>query len=160
MINFCYFWGKSTPSQRQCLITLICKDRDFYLFLRFWRPISLMNMDYKIVSKSLSLRLKKALPVVVGQDQTCSVPGRSISDNVHLFRNVFDFEEQNEIRCAFLNLDQAKAFDMVATNDLLRVLSSFGFGPMFISWIKLSFTNISSSVIVDGHIGLEFPVKR
>ena len=97
---------------------------------------------------------------VVGQDQTCSVPGRSISDNVHLFRNVFYFVEQKEIRCAFLNLDQAKAFARVATKYLLRVLSSFGFGPMFIFWIKLSYTNISSSVIVNGHIGLEFPVNR
>ena len=30
MIIFCYFWGELTPSQRQCLITLICKDRDFH----------------------------------------------------------------------------------------------------------------------------------
>ena len=160
MINFCYFFGKLTPSQRQCLITLLCKDRDFHYLLKFWRPISLLNVDYKIVSKSLSLRLRKALPFIVKQDQTCSVPGRSISDNVHLFRNIFDFVEQKELRCAFLNLDQAKAFDRVSTNYLLRVLSSFGFGPMFISWIKLLYTDISSCVIVNGHIGLEFPVRR
>ena len=66
MINFCYFWGELAPSQRQCLITLICKDRDFHFFLKFWHPISLLNVDYKIVSKSLSLRLKEALPFVVG----------------------------------------------------------------------------------------------
>ena len=86
--------GELTPSQRQYLITLICKYRDFHFFLRFWCPISLLNVDNKIVSKSLSLRLKKALPFVVGPDQTCVVAGRSNSDNVHLFRNVFDFVEQ------------------------------------------------------------------
>ena len=118
--------GGLTPSQRQCLITLICKDRYFHFFLRFWRPISLLNVDYKIVSISLFLRLRKALSFVVGQDQTCSVPGRSISDNVHLLRNAFDFVEQEAIRCAFSNLDQAKAFDRVATNYWSRVLSSFG----------------------------------
>ena len=112
------------------------------------------------MSKTLSLHLRKALPFVVGQDQTCSVPGRSISDNVHLFRNVFDFVKQKEIRCAFINLDLVKPFIRVSTNHLLRVLSSFGFGPMFISLIKLLYTNITSSVIVSGHIGLEFPVKR
>ena len=53
-----------------------------------------------------------------------------------------------------------QSFDRESTNYLLRVLSSFGFGPMFISCIKLLYTNISSSEIVDGHIGLEFPVKR
>ena len=105
MINFCYFGGELTPSQRQCVITLKCKDRDFHFFLKFWHPISLLNVDYKIVTKSLSLHLKKALPFVVGPDQTCAEADRSISDNVHLFRNVFDFVEQKEMRCAFINLD-------------------------------------------------------
>ena len=111
------------------------------------------------MSKSLSLRLQKPLPFILKKDQTCSVPGRSISDNVHLFKNIFDFVEQKELRCEFLNLDQANAFDRVSTNYLLRVLSSFGFGPMFISGIKLLYTDISSCVIVNGHIGLEFPAK-
>ena len=91
---------------------------------------------------------------VVEPDQTCAVAGRPISDNVHLFRNIFDFVEQKEMRCVFINLDQAKAFDRVSTNYLLRILASFGFGP------KLLYTNIYSSVMVNGHIGLELPVKR
>ena len=158
MINFCYFLGKLMPSQRQCLITLLCWDRDFHYLLKFWRPICLLNVDYKIVSKSL-FASHEGSAIHSETRPACSVPGRSISDNVHLFRKIFDFVEQKGLRCVFLNLDQTKAFDRASTNYLLRVLSSFGLGPMFISWMKLLYTDISSCVIVNGHIGLEFPVR-
>ena len=160
MINLCYLWESLTPSQRLSLITLLCKNREFHCLLNYWRPISLLNVDYKIVSKSLSLRLKRVLPFIIHTDQTCSVIGRSISDNVHLLRNVFDFVEQKNIRCAFINLDQAKAFDRVSTKYLLQVLQAYGFGPSFIKWIKLLYTDISSAVIVNGHIGDSFLVCR
>ena len=90
MINLCYLWDKLTSSQRLSLITLLCKNREFHYLLNYWRPISLLNVDYKIVSKTLSLRLRKVLPYIIHGDQTCSVIGRSITDNVHLFRNIFD----------------------------------------------------------------------
>ena len=160
MINLCYLWDKLTPSQRLSLITLLCKNREFHYLLNYWRPISLLNVDYKIVSKALSLRLRKVLPYIIHGDQTCSVIGRSITDNVHLLRNIFDFVEQKGIRCAFVNLDQAKAFDRVSTEYLLEVLQAFGFGPSFLKWIKILYEDISSAIIVNGHIGVSFPVCR
>ena len=114
----------------------------------------------KIVSKSLSLRLRGVLPSIIHEDQTCSVVGRSIADNVHLLRNVFDFVEQKNLKCAFMNLDQAKAFDRVSIQYLLEVLKAYGFGPSFIKWIKLLYTNISSAVIVNRHIRESFLVCR
>ena len=160
MINVCNYLGRLSPSQRLSLITLLCKNREFHFFLNYWRPISLLNVDYKILSKSLSLRLKKAMPSIVHMDQTCSVIGRFIADNVHLLRNIFDFTEQKQIKCAFVNLDQAKAFDRVSIPYLLSVLQAFGFGPSFLRWIGLLYTDIHSSVIVNGHISPEFPVDR
>ena len=122
MINLCFLMGLLTPSQRKGLITLLCKDYKFHYLLTNWRPISLLCVDYKIVTKCLSLRLKKVLPFIVHPDQTCSIEGRSIADNVHLLRNCFDFVEQKNLKCAFLNLDQAKAFDRVSITYLLQTL--------------------------------------
>ena len=160
MINLCNYLDRLSPSQRLSLITLLCKNREFHYYLNYWRPISLLNVDYKIVSKSLSIRLKKVMPSIVHMDQTCSVIGRSITDNVHLLRNIFDFTEQKDIRCAFINLDQAKAFDRVSIPYLLSVLQAYGFGPSFIRWIGLLYTDIQSAVIVNGHISPVFPVER
>ena len=160
MINLCYLQGRLTESQRLSLITLLCKDRSFHFLLNYWRPISLMNVDAKIIGKVISLRLRRCMPSIVHIDQSCSVMGRSISDNVHLLRNIFDYVEQKNIACIFLNLDQAKAFDRVSHTYLIRVLEAFGFGPSFIRWITVLYTDISSSVIVNGHISAELSIQR
>ena len=46
--------------------------------LKNWRPISLLNVDYQICSKAISVRLSKVLQFIVDPDQTCSVPGQRI----------------------------------------------------------------------------------
>ena len=73
---------------------------------------------------------------------------------------MFDFVEQKQLKCAYINLDQAKAFDRVSHFYLFKVLQHFGFGPSFILWVQLLYNNISSSVLVNGHVGMDFPVNR
>ena len=95
-----------------------------------------------------------------GVDQTCSIPERSIFDNVHLLRDIFDYVEQKDLQCAILSLDKVKAFDRVSHHYMFRVLSKFGFGPDFIEWVQLLYTDIKSSVLVNGFITLEIDVQR
>ena len=114
MINNCFDTGILPPSQRHGLITLACKDADNAQLLTNWRPISLLNVDYKILAKVLSKRLISALPDCVHQDQTCAIPGRSIQDNLNLFRDVVDFANEHDVEAAIVSYDQAKAFDRVS----------------------------------------------
>ena len=160
MINLCFLEGQLTESQRLSLITLLCKDRKLHYLLSQWRPISLINIDAKIVSKSLSNRLKKVLPYIISEDQTCSVEGRSISDNIHLLRNVFDYVESKDIGLICLGLDQLKAYDRVEYKWLMKVLEHFGFGPEFLKWITVLYNNIKTSVIINGHISENFVYSR
>ena len=81
--------------------------------LKNWRPISLLNVDYKICSKALSLRLAKVLQFIVSSDQTCSVPGRKISSNLHVLRDILDYIDRTNEPGILLSLDQEKAFDRV-----------------------------------------------
>ena len=92
-------------------------------------------MDYKICSKALSLRLCKVLRSIVDPDQTCSVPGRSISSNLDLLRDTLDFIERTGETGILVSLDQEKAFDRVNRSFLMNLLEHFGFGPSFCSWI-------------------------
>ena len=160
MINLCFMNGQLSESQRLLLITLLCKDRvEHYLPIN-WRPISLINVDAKIVSKSISNRLKKVLPYIINIDQTCSIEGRSISDNIHLLRNVFDYVENKNMRCLWLNFDQFKAYDRIEHRWLMLVLETFGFGPDFLQWVKVLYTNLRASIIVNGHVTSEFEYQR
>ena len=160
MINDCYLLGELTESQRVGIITLLCKKWDMAHLLGYWRPISLLNVDYKIVSKTLSLRLRGVLGSIIHSDQTCAVMGRSILNSVHTLRNVYDYCDQKDLKYAFVNIDQSKAFDRVSHEFLFKVLQAFGFGPSFINWIRLLYNNISSVVLANGFTSNSFPVER
>jgi len=81
--------------------------------LKNWRPISLLNVDYKICSKAISVRLSKVLEFIVDPDQTCSVPGRKISSNLHTLRDILDYIDRTGETGILVSLDQEKAFDRV-----------------------------------------------
>ena len=160
LLNRCWKEEKLPFSQRQGLVTLICKDKSNPDKLKNWRPISLLNVDYKILSKVLTMRLRSILSDIVNTDQTCSIPGRTIQDNVHLIRNLIEYTNGKNMTAAIISLDQSKAFDRVSHVYLFNVLEAFGFGPQFISLVKLLYTDIYSKILVNGFITDSFQVKR
>ena len=160
IINLAYETGELSNTQKLSYITLICKDESRADEMKCYRPISLLNIDYKIISKVITIRLGKILPKIIDIDQTCSVKGRSIFDNIHLLRNVIDYINQKNLAAAFVCLDQEKAFDRVSRSYMFDTLTAFGFSENFIRWIRLLYNDISSSVIINNHISDSFPVNR
>ena len=80
--------GHLSISQRQAIIKLIeKKDRD-KRFIKNWRPISLLNVDLKIISKALSEKLKKVLPDLISSQQTTYVKNRHIGESRRLISDV------------------------------------------------------------------------
>jgi len=71
-VSFCE--GSLSDSQHRGILRLLYKKND-PLSLKNWRPISLLNLDYKIATKALSNRLRKVLPQILSEDQPCGVPG-------------------------------------------------------------------------------------
>lgn len=152
--------GEMSESQKLSYITLLCKDPSNASNMKYWRPISLLNLDYKLISKVLTNRLGSVIATIVHPDQTCSVKSRSILDNVHLLRNIIDYVDQKNLECIFLNLDQEKAFDRVSHDFLFKTLRKFGFKENFIRWIKILYTDVSASVLVNNFISERFPILR
>ena len=75
-LNHSFSVGELSTSQRQVVITLIEKKGRDRRLVKNWRPISLMNVDTKIASKVLALRMKKVIPNLINYDQTAYVKGR------------------------------------------------------------------------------------
>nr|XP_006133796.3 signal peptide peptidase-like 3 [Pelodiscus sinensis] len=86
-------WAKSLKSGvlplscRQAVLALLLKKGDLR-DLRNWCPISLLSTDYKIVAKAIPLRLKSVLADVVHPDETYTIPGRTIFNNLFLIRDL------------------------------------------------------------------------
>ncbi|CAM2108446.1 unnamed protein product [Caretta caretta] len=100
-----------------------------------------MHTDYKVVAKAISLRLGSVLADVIHPDQTYTVPGRTIFDNLYLVRDLLELGCRDGLSFALLSLDQEKAFDRVDHGYLLSTLRAFGFGHQFVGFIQVLYAS-------------------
>ena len=151
VLNERFHTGILTDSQREGLLRLLFKKDDRRL-VKNWRPISLLNTDYKLASKVITERLKRVMQSIVHRDQTCGVVGRSIFSNLQLIRDMLDMIDKTNETGILVTLDQEKAFDRVDHDFLMRVLHKFGFGPSFRGWVSLFYKNVFSRIICNGSL--------
>lgn len=147
------------PEFLRALLTLIKKKGASEGQMKDFRPLSLMNIDYKILSKVLSTRLRKVLGSIVHRDQSCGIPGRNIQDNVLVIRALIEHQRMIRDPVGIILWDQEKAFDRVNHQYLLATLKNFGFGPEFMKWVKLLYTNGSFRVKVNDGISMPIPFE-
>ena len=79
--------------------------------IKNWRPITLLNCDYKIATKAIASRIKTRLPNLISDNQTGFVKGRFIGENIRLIDSVMKFTASRNIPGILLFLDFEKAFD-------------------------------------------------
>ena len=101
-------------------------------FIENWNPISLLNVDTKIISKSLASRFLTVLPTIISSDQTAYVKGRYIGESIRLISDVLDTSKALNVSGYMLTVDLQKAFDSIDHIFLLACLEKFGFGRNFI----------------------------
>ena len=159
VLNSSFDSGCLSLSQRRGVISLSFKKGD-RLDPRNWRPITLLNVDYKLASRAIAGRLLKVIHLLVAEDQTCGVPGRYIGENVALLRDVVAFASSSGAPVAILSLDQEKAFDRVDWGFMRSTLVAMGFGPSFVAWVDLFYHRVQSSVNVNGYISGFFDLSR
>ncbi len=100
-----------TRSMKKGVISLFYKKRGDKCDLKNYRPISLLNVDYKLISKVLANRLKQVIPSIISPEQTCCIQGRDIADNIMSVRDVIDLVENNNEEGYLIKIDQEKAFE-------------------------------------------------
>ena len=88
--------AKIGGSINSAFLALIPKEKGASDFSRF-RPISLCNTSYKLVTKIIAIRLKKILPVIIPENQGGFIKGRNILDNIVLVQEaVHSSRQRNE----------------------------------------------------------------
>ena len=144
-------------SMRQGLIVPIFKAGDRTDPARY-RPITLLNADYKVTAKALALCIAPALATVVDDTQTAFIPGRWIGDNVLAHLEEVDYCQDVGQPGCLLFLDFAKAYDRVDRPWLLRCMRAIGFGDGVLRWIQLMTSGTSAHVMCNGWRSPELPV--
>ena len=158
--NDSFYEGKLSISRRQSIITCIPKPGKPRDVLKNWRPISLLNLDYKILSTILANRVKKHLKVIISDSQKGYVKGRYIGECTRTILDLINETDEKNIPGLLLLLDFEKAFDSIEWNFIERSLSFFGFGNDFIKWFNVLYNEASSCVINNGHFSSFFNVAR
>ena len=149
-----------SSSQKQAVIKLIEKlDRD-KRFIKNWRPISLLNVDTKIISKVLSGRIKEVLSSLISSNQTAYVDGQIISESGRLISDILEITDLSKLNGILLTIDIEKAFDSVNHAFLISALEKYGFGKNFLKWINVLLNNQESCVINGGFTKQYFKLER
>jgi len=118
--------SKLTDSQYRGVLSLLYKSGDREM-LRNWRPITLLNIDYKLISKCFSERLKSVLPNIIHTDQKGYVKGRYIHEANRHIQDIINYVDENNHEGVVVYLDQTKAFDRVEWYWIDKCLEKFNF---------------------------------
>ena len=119
----------------------------------------MLNTELKILARVLANRLQLVISDLINPEQTFSVKGRSIQDNLHLIREVLE-GIGDDTEAALFSLDQSKAFDRVDHRFLATVLETAGFEPEFRRWISMMYHNPQAVVQVNGRRSRVFTIER
>ncbi len=159
-LNYAFNTGLLSINHRRGVISLIPKGDKNQKLLKNWRPITLLCCDYKIASKAITHRIKQVLGRLIHHNQTGFLSDRYIGENILTTLEIIEQLENENIPGTIFSVDFEKAFDKIDWEYIDRVLCYYNFGPQLRKWVKLFYTEISSTVNVNGWFTEFFPVTR
>ena len=117
-----------------------------------YRPITLLNTDYRLLTKTLANRLLRPLDRITPPSQTAFLPGRQIGENIWLLQLLDAYLRRQQSHAFVLFCDFQKAYDTVDRAFLLAVMESLGAGPDLLRWVGLLLSDTRARALVNGFI--------
>jgi retron-type reverse transcriptase len=136
---------------------LIYKKKDCTKISNY-KPITLLNTDYKILTKALALQLMDNIEPMIHPDQAGFIPNRSITDQIRLASTILSYTEVTEENGAIVALDQEKAYDKVRHDYLWATLDKFNIPPIFTKTVKALYKHAHTCVTINGILSTPFHV--
>lgn len=153
--------GPYLPTGNQAIIKLLSEKGKDPLEPGSYRPISLLNLDVKILSKIVATRLANIIPFLIHPTQSGFVNGRTATLNIQKVMMVLEHAKTNLGRdFAIISLDAEKAFDNVSFNWLSLVLAKMGYTSPFNHLIKSMSASLMVRLVVACLLTKEFQLYK
>lgn len=152
MVRNFYETGEFDERLNQTNICLIPKT-DRPATMTEFRPISLCNVGYKIISKILSTRLKRILPELISETQSAFVAKRLITDNILVAQEMFHALRTNpscKEKFIAVKTDMSKAYDRVEWSFMEALMLKFGFDHHWVGLIMKCISSVSYQILING----------
>jgi len=120
-----------------------------------FRPISLCNVNYKLISKVVANKLKVVLPDIISPTQSAFIPGRLIIDNILVaYETLHSMQTRMWGKVGFMGikLDMSKAYDRVEWPFLEAVMIQLGFAERWVKLVMTCIRTVSYLVVVNGNL--------
>ena len=140
-LDFSKLTNQLSESQYEGVITLLLKPGKDKLSPSNYRPITLLNCNYKIISKVMTNRMHPFLNDLIKKEQNGFMKARNIGDNIRLLFDIIDYANHKKMPGPVLLVDLHKAFDSLHWSFIFAMLKSYGFGNSLINWIRILYKN-------------------
>ena len=124
--NYSLLTSELTNSHTDSYLKLLPKAGKNLLLLKNWRPITLSNCDFKVITKTLASRLTNGLSNMISHNQTAYIKGRQITDNLHLLQYAIEKAVEIDESTSIVSLDAEKAFDSIEHWYIREILDKIG----------------------------------
>lgn len=148
LYNNCLLKHTLPDSLYQSNVVLIPKKGDTK-HIKNWRPISLINFDYKLLAKIICNRLKNHLPAIISWEQKCGVPERRIEEALYNIQSILQHSQRHNKNLILLSIDQEKAFDKISQPYIFEILKAFNIPNSLFKWIQLLYLKPSSKIQIN-----------
>uniref|UniRef100_A0A3P9MGF8 Reverse transcriptase domain-containing protein n=1 Tax=Oryzias latipes TaxID=8090 RepID=A0A3P9MGF8_ORYLA len=152
---------KMTPlSWNEAIISIIPKEGKDRLDCANYRPVSVLNIDYKLFTSIISRRLETILPMLIHKDQTGFIKQRQTQDSIRKVLNIIHQVAQQKQETLVISLDAEKAFDSVRWTFLYKVLGKFGFCKSIIETISGLYNKPTARIKINGDLTETITLER
>ena len=159
LFNNIFLKGKMPKSMREAIIKLLYKKND-HKNIKNWRPISLLNTDYKILSKIIVNRLIPIFENHISVQQSTGLPGRRI-ENIHYnIQALLELANQGNENLVIMSIDFEKAFDKISHQFIFKIMEKLKLGKTILEFIKLLYKDIFSKIEINGALTKKIKIKR
>ena len=142
------------------ILTLVPKPNRPRSEIKSYRPITLLNVSYKIIAAAVARRFKKVLPSVIDKDQTGFMSGRFIGDNTRLTYDLIQELKNNNRSALFLSLDIEDAFNAVDWEFAKMIMRKRNFPETAINSFNMLYVGSYSRLVYNGNISEKIMLER